>query len=271
MALSLIVLGASAAYAMALVLLAGAWVLALEVPLRANRTTGRLCAIYLVSQIAKYLPGNVFHFVGRHALGLRAGADHARLVRSGLIEIAGLVFAAGLLLLLSAPWRRDQALPFAGQVPIWVLATGLVGLTMGLGLGLTVWLAQRDGSRPILLFRIVTRVVPLYLGFFLCSGIILWGLAASLGFGADEPVATIGAAAGSWVIGYLTPGAPAGLGVRDAALGVLLGQMAPAGLAAVCAVAYRMATLLGDVIAWIAGAALLGWLERTASGNVGAP
>jgi len=178
----------------------------------------------MISQIAKYLPGNVLHFVGRHALGVRAGADHARLLRSSVTEIAGLVCAAGLLLLVSGPWRNQDALPFSGGVPIWVLAVVLVGLCMSAALGLTLWYARRQALRPISLLRIMLKVIPIYILFFLCSGLILWGLCISLGFGLNAPIEIISAASGSWIIGYLTPGAPAGIGVRDASLSILLGR-----------------------------------------------
>ena len=43
-------------------------------------------AAYASSQIAKYIPGNVFHFVGRHALGRRLGLELADLLEPASVE-----------------------------------------------------------------------------------------------------------------------------------------------------------------------------------------
>ena len=47
--------------------------------------------IYGKTQIAKYIPGNVFHFVGRHLLGLKEGINSAVLTGSAIYEILGLI------------------------------------------------------------------------------------------------------------------------------------------------------------------------------------
>ena len=71
------------AYGLSGLLLASAW-----------RDLNRICgqggfsrrqsiAIYGTTQIAKYVPGNVFHFVGRHAAGVRVGIPHAVLAWVG--------------------------------------------------------------------------------------------------------------------------------------------------------------------------------------------
>jgi hypothetical protein len=136
-----------------------------------------------------------------------------------LIEVAGLVSAAGILLLLTGRLRGAQSLALLGQASTWALAGTIVVACLGLGFLLTLTQARREGIRALILMRVALKVLPLYVGFFLCSGLILWCLALALGFGADEPAAAIGAAAGAWIVGYLTPGAPAGIGVRDASLG----------------------------------------------------
>ena len=48
--------------------------------------------IYGKSQIAKYIPGNVFHIIGRHVLGSKAGVKHIVLNGAAIYEILGLLF-----------------------------------------------------------------------------------------------------------------------------------------------------------------------------------
>ena len=47
--------------------------------------------IYGKSQIAKYIPGNVFHVVGRHMLGSQVGIKHIVLVGATIYEVIGLL------------------------------------------------------------------------------------------------------------------------------------------------------------------------------------
>ena len=63
--------------------------------------------IYGISQLGKYIPGNVFHLAGRQALGLAAGIPGRPLAQSmawelGLIAIAGASFA------ILAHWRASS-------------------------------------------------------------------------------------------------------------------------------------------------------------------
>jgi len=58
----------------------------------------------------------------------------------------------------------------------------------------------------------------------------------------------IAAYAFSWVAGFLVPGAPGGLGVRESVLIFLLRDSVPAGDAVLGAVLFRIVTLLGDVL-----------------------
>ena len=51
-------------------------------------------AIYGRTQLAKYLPGNVFHYLGRHALGRHAGLGHRSLVLAAVLETIAAVTAA---------------------------------------------------------------------------------------------------------------------------------------------------------------------------------
>ena len=47
--------------------------------------------IYGKSQIAKYIPGNIFHVVGRHILGSQAGIKNIVLAGATIYEILGLI------------------------------------------------------------------------------------------------------------------------------------------------------------------------------------
>ena len=65
--------------------------------------------------------------------------------------------------------------------------------------------------------------------------------------GFDTP-AVAAALAGAWVVGFVIPGASAGIGVREAAVILLLSPALGAGDAAVVATVYRLVTAGGDAL-----------------------
>ena len=112
------------AYGLAGFLLAEAWRHLLG-PGPAEADPWRHRALYGRTQIAKYLPGNCFHLIGRQVLGKRLGHGHGALVLASLAEAASLLLVAGALALPLVWSRIERTL---GMPPGWlVLATAGVG------------------------------------------------------------------------------------------------------------------------------------------------
>ena len=206
--------------------------------------------VYGRSQIAKYLPGNVFHFVGRHVGGRRQGFDHVPMVWSALTEAAGLVsVAAALALVGSALWLPvGPGLSVAALALVAVLAA-LSPIVLSRAFA---WIGRRMGIpiRDRGIRDIVTGLLPaflLYALFFALSAAILWGLSAVLTPPRLSVLAMlVPVLAAAWLAGYVTPGAAAGLGIREAVLVAALSGPLGAADAALLAISYRGVTLLGD-------------------------
>ncbi|HEX3209785.1 MAG TPA: hypothetical protein VHQ91_10415 [Geminicoccaceae bacterium] len=161
--------GGALAYGLAGFLLAAAW----RQILAGGRPPGPAAgyhAIYGRSQIAKYLAGNCFHFVGRQVLGRALGHSQAALALASLIETALLVALATAL-----------ALPLAqAQIGAWALALpagALLFLSLALAapglLGSRSWPAAAGRSRGLV------RAAMLQGAFFAVAGGVLWALAAA--------------------------------------------------------------------------------------------
>ena len=127
----------------------------------------RFVAVYAVSQISKYLPGNVFQHIARFGLAVREGASSVRVVATITLESLVLVLVA---LVLALAALGDRALSVGPQVPLWMLASLGVVATIAvvtlrrklLPMGREV---LRDARWSLLL------VIPLYLAFFALGGL----------------------------------------------------------------------------------------------------
>jgi len=232
-------------------------------------TAMRLVAL---SQIGKYLPGNVGHFVGQVALsravGIPVGVSVAALGIStvwlialgvgvgsaGLIEAAANsgvswmpAFTPGRLiplfvLLIALPW-----------IGIFVLNHFLPRLSEALGKG------QKIVPPSIGAAAFLTSV---FLGTFVIFGLMLKVQSSTLFDTPDVGVITFMLLfASAWVAGYLIPGAPGGVGIREAMMLLLFTPLLGAGPAAALGLSMRIATTLGDGAAFLAGLAI-GWAQK---------
>lgn len=214
--------------------------------------------IYGRSQIAKYLPGNCFHLVGRQLLGRRLGHDHRSLALASVAETILLLLVAGALALPLA-WRTggEAAGGMIAAQPGWMIWTGAAA---GLAIAATlVWRrAACGGAGASGAIRRLRALAPrllhaglLHALFFIVAGAILWRLAATLApplAPAPGLITSVSALALAWAAGFLTPGAAAGLGVREAVLIVALERQLDGDPLVLVAVAMRLVTTCGDAV-----------------------
>lgn len=226
-------------------------------------------SIFARSQLAKYVPGNIFHLAGRQVLGARHGLGHRALVASAMLEAWGLVTAALSITTVGILLTPERYLPASLGLPAGVLIAGLV-VCLAMPWLLRFWprlhasvrrrsgLIQTLDRIDLLRFARLDRVVALvpivlrYLAFFSISG----GLLAALTYAAKPSTSlsqlmVVGAfAAIAWIGGYLTPGAPAGLGIREVILATALTPVVGAAEAFAVTAAFRVVTTSGDLLFW---------------------
>jgi glycosyltransferase 2 family protein len=223
--------------------------------------------IVTLSQIAKYLPGNMGHIVGQVTLATAAGIPLGIAMGSLLISSLWLV-SIGL-------GMGAVALTFFVDVPILGedFVIGLPGLiALGVVLAALPWfgipmvnhifpaLARKVGGGSLLTVPRLSTALALGLGFFSCFVIfgVMLKLQAQLIFGVSEgDVVTLTFLfTAAWVAGYLMPGAPGGLGVREAVMLLLLTPVVGPAAAAGLGVTMRLVTVAGDGLAFVLGLAV---------------
>jgi glycosyltransferase 2 family protein len=212
-------------------------------------------AVYGRTQIAKYLPGNVFHLVGRQVMGRRLGHGQARLALASLLEVLLLVLtAAALSLPIVWRWLDHGLLWIAGlAAPVLVLIAARWGGRHALGLR-DLAASEARGFSPAL--SRLLRAAALHALFFLLVAAVFWMLARSVSDPGDASIdlaASVPVVALAWLVGFATPGSSAGIGVREAVLIAALDGTLGAPASALIALALRLVTVGGDVVFFALG------------------
>jgi hypothetical protein len=217
--------------------------------------------IWFASNLARYVPGNVWSFVGAVELARREGV--ARRTTLAVMTLAQLL-SVGTALLVGLP------VLVAGRTRLGP-AVALGGLAVGLAALLAVALRHRLAA---LLRRRYPEVAagelapPPRTAAALAAGYGLYWVVTGLAFAAlihslrplaagDVPLAAAAYAA-AYAVGFLSLITPAGLGVREGVLAVALVQIMPAGAALAVALLSRLWMMLVELL----GAGLMQLLDR---------
>jgi glycosyltransferase 2 family protein len=234
----------------------------LEIGRPSRRTT---LHVYFLASLGRYLPGKFWQLAGLAVLAGRAGLPPGQATAASILGQFGFLTTGLLFLGITLP-EWTMALPEGSELPVALpLAMGTGLLIAGgavlwllvatpLGHGFRAWLGrllgERAGQRLAAAFRLADSVRPADAARWALGYTATWaalGLAFALFVIAFEPAAAemprylAGTVAAAYLIGYLAVFAPAGLGVREVAMLLLLQQVLPApGLALVVSVLSRV-------------------------------
>jgi hypothetical protein len=218
----------------------------------------RAChAVYGRTQIAKYLPGNVFQYAGRQLLGGRAGLTQLGMAAASIYEILAFLLAAGALgalgMLVLDISAGDQLTP----VRLGLILAGGAGLLIGATLAAPRVARLAGVERGLFdggsLWRDLLPAFAAYGAFVVLMGLILAALVA-VAFGIPstrELGIVIAGFAVAWVAGFVTPGAPGGLGVREAVMLLFLAPIVGESVGLVSVLLFRIVTVLGDLLFFV--------------------
>jgi len=231
---------------------------------------GRMLSILATTQFGKYLPGNIAQHIGRVALTRGAGVQLPAALFSIAYEMLLVLVACAHITALVLLWAPPDALSHwelaEYRLPLLLVVTLAAIGTLLLAPRLASWLASYRASRrgehdyvPPRLHLNASTVIACYAvytaNFFLIGG-GLWLVSHALLAGtAPTPnvIFLVGAFAGSWILGFVAPGTPAGLGIREAILSAWLSGSLPPAQIVLLVVALRIATTLGDLVNLVLG------------------
>lgn len=179
-----------------------------QIPIR------RAQLIFSIANIGKYAPGNVLHMAGRQLLTMREGVPGWVVAKSLVVEMSLLVLTSAIFA--GGFWSFSQIGETAGIIFFFALF---------LILAICAWALQQFGLRGF------SHALLGHSAYHLIGGLVFSLLfiliSDDMFFDANLIFFLVAAYVASWVIGVLTPGAPAGLGVREALLLGFLTDVVP--------------------------------------------
>lgn len=154
------------------------------------------------TEIAKYLPGNVFHLIGRQAIANKVDITQKNMAKISFLFtlniLIGTVFSTTLLSL------------FSEKTPMYIILLLLISTAITLGV---IYLFFKHFSLKDKLQLSLYHTLSIILQGLMLGFIVIYQM-DSFTLGLFFKV--IGIYIISWLIGFVTPGASGGLGVREA-------------------------------------------------------
>jgi len=223
-------------YSVSVTLLAMAWRLLLK-----NTTVevSAFCSIRMfgISQLAKYIPGNIIHLASRQSLGMAFGIPGWSLAKTSVWELSLVSISAGFFCLLLLPIY----IPSVSDAWVLIIFACVVALAILLV------------AKFVNIY--IAKAVALYVAFFILAGLIfavLIALVMGVNAGSLHTVMLLcGAFVVSLLVGMVTPGAPAGVGVRELVLVLLLNGLIPEADMLLAVLVSRIITVGGDLLFFV--------------------
>ena len=202
------------------------------------------------SILARYLPGNVFMFVGRawmsHAQGLAVERVTAAMVYEQALGLCSALLAIAVLFPF---WEYRPGLTALGLIAIPVLVALMHPRIFGPLAGRVLRLFRRPPLEVTLGFGAVLWILFLFTLDWLVAGTGAWLLArATTGLGADALPLVIVAYALAYVAGMIAFFIPSGIGVREAVLTASLSRRLPGGVALTWALLLRLWVTIVELV-----------------------
>lgn len=218
--------------------------------------------VYTKSNIYKYVPGNVFQYVGRNKLAVDMNISHIDVVCATILDILFCVFWTGIIALMLLRGRIAGLLEkYGGKIlvvgiaGIMLIAVILIFVRLKFGDKLKEYISRyskafEKGNRKSavagIFYYLVSNSVQAA-GYFMCLLLIV-GDTSNFG----ELTVLTGAFMFAWIIGFVTPGAPGGIGIREGVM-IFVSGAAHQERIVLFVLVMRLASVFADLAAFAVG------------------
>ena len=224
--------------------------------------------VFTKSNIMKYIPGNVFQYVGRNEIATVLGLPHIQVAAATVVEMVLMASGAGalsVLLLGSYTFRY-----FYSRLGAYLYLIAMICLLAAAVLWLlfrgrlnTFFTNNLPGVRKESFLPGIAFCFFFYIMAFFYGGALFIAVLKVCGTVKLNPQSLkllMGTYSLSWMAGYITPGAPGGMGIREVIMTAVLGgnRFIADDVIIQASILFRLVTLLGDLIAFLIAQLIFG-------------
>jgi uncharacterized membrane protein YbhN (UPF0104 family) len=209
----------------------------------------------LISQIGKYVPGNVAQYLGRAAMAIKGGIPARTIGIAIVTETAAILLGGFLAVAVAFALAPELAAGLLRRMPEtsrlgWLGAGAIIFVMLLLLVVLGSTFSKRLKALPNVRTGVLVAVILLYTLALLLLGLSLHLIVAALSPGPTPLSLSVAVFAAAWIAGLATPGAPGGIGVRETVITLGLAPVLGGGVALSVALLHRGASVIGDVISF---------------------
>lgn len=209
-------------------------------------------SIYIKTNLAKYIPGNVMQFLGRNLLGNQYGMEQKNLTLSTIYELAILAFIGFTMILVTNQIESIiRFIPKNYILMIIVLGLILFIITLILYAKGKIKLSKIELIDVIKVFKASAIYYLIALIFMGISFVIVMLTVYEHNANIINMISWIGIFILGWFIGFITPGAPGGVGIREAILLAYMNKIIPSQFILEAILIHRVITIISDIIIYI--------------------
>lgn len=210
------------------------------------------------SNLLKYIPGNVFQYIGRNELAIRKNLKHSEVGMATIFDVATNLLAAAILgcVFYFDGFKRVLA-QFGAKIAMVLVIAGIAVLLILV----IVWIKKRALIMKYVsllksrdnLFMILANLCFYALNMFVNAALYIVTLICILNMELhiSDIYVLMGAFMLSWIVGFIVPGAPGGIGIREFIITLLVPADIDAQMILFGIVVYRLINILGDIFGFL--------------------
>jgi len=198
----------------------------------------KIAELYCTSNIMKYLPGNVMQYIGRNKIAVDEGLEHKKVAWATFLEICITVLSSIVLISLFS----------VGEINGYTFSRRERVIGIFLCIGSTIFLGKIHKNKIWDFIEILGINIFINCGVgFLFHAFLMVNTEISIGYAGE----IIGGFSLAFLVGYLIPGAPGGIGVREFVLIQLFAEIVSEKDILVLSICFRLVSVFADLLAYI--------------------
>lgn len=208
--------------------------------------------IYIKTNLAKYIPGNIMQFVGRNIIGNKYNIEQKKLALSTAYELIMLSTIGIAIILLT-----NQVQKIINFIPQQYILIIIIGFTFLLICCMILIRFKNISMNKTMVLEVANifkvSIIPYLIAliFMGLSFVIIMLTVYEYDVNFIIVINWIGVFILGWFVGFITPGAPGGIGIREAVLIAYISKLIPSEYILEAVLIHRMISVISDVILYV--------------------